>query len=442
LGWLGAPFLVAEPFAHAILMPMRIITDFHLHSKYSRACSKELTLPNIANACERKGIGFVGTSDFTHPAWAKHMKEELEEAGEGAYQLTGGRSTTRFLLATELSCIYKRGGKVRRVHNLVLMPDIASADRFTASLEARGCNLKADGRPILGIDSEELLKLALDASAEALFIPAHAWTPWFAVFGSQSGFDALQECFGDLTKHIHAIETGLSSDPLMNRRLSALDGVFLVSNSDAHSLDKLGREANVFEMAAPSYRELHRILKERDRSTFIETIEFFPEEGKYHADGHRTCQFWCTPEESKRLKGMCPKCGKPLTIGVLNRVASLADRSEKESSAAITARATGPAAVPYRSIVPLAELIGTVMDVGAASKKVIKEVDRLVADNRTEFGVLLDEPESELSRVTSPEIVHAILAMRRGEVDVRPGYDGEYGVVSVKIKRETQGSLM
>lgn len=419
---------------------MRIITDFHLHSAYSRACSKDLTLPNIAKACERKGIGFVGTSDFTHPAWRKQMGEELEEAGQGTFQLTGNRSKTRFLLSTELSCIYKRGGKVRRVHHLVLFPDLGSVDRFSASLEARGCNLKADGRPILGIDSEELLKLAMDASPRALFIPAHAWTPWFAVFGSQSGFDALQECFGEMTRHVHAIETGLSSDPLMNRRLSGLDDIFLVSNSDAHSLDKLGREANVFEMNEPSYDELHQIFTTRDASKFVETIEFFPEEGKYHADGHRLCEFWCLPPETRRLKGLCPKCGKPLTIGVLNRVAGLADREDETFP---PPGATSAAArVPYRSIVPLAELIGSVMDVGASSKKVAKEVERLVVDGRTEFGVLLDEPESELSRVTSAEIVHAILSMRKGKMEIRPGYDGEYGVVKVKAEKAVQARLI
>lgn len=419
---------------------MRIITDFHIHSAYSRACSKDLNLLNIAKRCEWKGVQFVGTSDFTHPAWRKQIGEELEEAGEGTLKLTGDRSKTRFLLSTELSCIYKRGGKVRRVHHLVLMPDLGSVDRFIAALDAKGCNLKADGRPILGVDSEELIKMALDASERALFIPAHAWTPWFAVFGSQSGFDALQDCFGDMTKHIHAIETGLSSDPMMNRKLSGLDNIFLVSNSDAHSLDKLGREATVFEMKVPSYDELHRIFTTRDASKFIETIEFFPEEGKYHADGHRLCGFWCLPAETKRLKGLCPKCGKPLTIGVLNRVSDLADREQDKFP---PRDAASPVArVPYRSIVPLAELIGSVLNVGASSKKVAKEFDRLVADGRTEFSVLLDEPESELTRIASPEIVSAIISMRRGDVDLRPGYDGEYGVIKPKRKRSEQGILM
>lgn len=401
---------------------MRVITDFHLHSKWSRACSKELMIPNIAKACERKGIDFVGTSDFTHPAWREEIGRELVEDSRGTFRLRDGSSKTRFLLATELSCIYKRGGKVRRVHLCVLCSSLKGVDRFTKALLARGCNLKADGRPILGIDSEELLKILLDADSEALMIPAHAWTPWFSVFGSQSGFDSLGECFGEMTPHIHAIETGLSSDPKMNWRLPSLDDVLLVSNSDAHSLDKLGREANVFEMLEPSFTELRRILVEKDLSKFIETIEFFPEEGKYHVDGHRLCGFSCEPKETKRLKGICPKCGKPLTIGVLHRVDDLAKRPEGER---------GKLAVPFRSIVPLAELIGSVFDVGPSSKKVGREVEKLVKDGHTEFSILLDESPKTLSGVTSPEIVEAIVRMREGKMDIEPGFDGEYGVIRV-----------
>jgi len=415
---------------------MRVITDFHLHSKWSRACSKDLNIRNIAAACERKGIQFVGTSDFTHPAWRKELGSELEDVGDGAFAIKGNVSSTRFLLSTELSCIYKRGGKVRRVHHLVLLPTLEAVDKLTTSLNARGCNLKADGRPILGLDSEELLKLVLDADPRGLLIPAHAWTPWFAVFGSMSGFDSLEACFGEMTKYVPAIETGLSSNPKMNWRLKDLDSVFLVSNSDAHSLEKLGREANVFEMQTPTYKELHRIFTQKDKSKFIETIEFFPEEGKYHADGHRVCKFFCDPKETKRLKGICPVCGKPLTIGVLNRIEDLADREEGKES---------PLAVPYRSIVPLDELIGDVLDVGPSSKKVRNVYDTLVADGRSEFGVLLDVPASELGRVADADMVEAILRMRRGQVSVRPGYDGEYGVISVtnaSKKKPTQQSLV
>ena len=415
---------------------MRVITDFHLHSKYSRACSKELTIRNIAAACERKGINFVGTSDFTHPAWREEIGRELVDNGHGTFRLPDESSKTRFLLSTELSCIYKRGGKVRRVHHCVLCSTLEGVDRFTKALLARGCNLKADGRPILGIDSEELLKMLLEADPQALLIPAHAWTPWFAVFGSMSGFDSLEECFGVMTKHVHAIETGLSSDPKMNWRLPSLDDVFLVSNSDAHSLDKLGREANVFEMDEPSFAELRRIMVEKDVSKFIETIEFFPEEGKYHVDGHRLCGFSCRPAETKRLKGLCPKCGKPLTVGVLHRIDDLAKRAEGER---------GKLAVPFRSIVPLAELVGSVLDVGPSSKKVVREVEKLVKDGRTEFGVLLDERSETLAEATSPEIVEAIMRMREGKMDIQPGYDGEYGVIRVAdngAEKSSQQSLV
>ncbi len=405
---------------------MRVITDFHLHSKWSRACSKELTIRNIALTCERKGIDFVGTSDFTHPAWREEIGRELTDQGDGTFQLSDDTSKTRFLLSTELSCIYKRGGKVRRVHHCVLCSSLEGVDRFTKALLARGCNLKADGRPILGIDSEDLLKMLLEADPLALLIPAHAWTPWFAIFGSMSGFDSIEECFGEMTPHVHAIETGLSSDPKMNWRLPSLDSIFLVSNSDAHSLDKLGREANVFDMDQPSFSELRRILVEKDVSKFIETIEFFPEEGKYHVDGHRLCKFSCNPTETKKLKGLCPVCGKPLTIGVLHRVDDLATRPEGER---------GKLAVPYRSIVPLAELIGSVLSVGASSKKVGKEVAKLVTDGRTEFGVLLDIVPEKLLDVSSPEIVEAIVRMREGHMDISSGYDGEYGKIRVSAEK-------
>jgi uncharacterized protein (TIGR00375 family) len=404
---------------------MRIITDLHLHSKWSRSCSKQLTLPNIAKSCERKGIEFVGTSDAFHPAWRQDIGSQLESIGGGAFRLSDGSSKTAFLLSTEISCIYKRHDKVRRVHHVILFPSIDALDRLTAALKARKCNLSSDGRPIVGIDSEELLKMVLDADQNCLLIPAHAWTPWFSIFGSKSGFDSIEECFGDMSKHIYAIETGLSSDPLMNWRVSKLDNLFLVSNSDAHSLDKLGREANVFEMDAPSYSELRRIIVEHDNKKFLETIEFFPEEGKYHVDGHRACGYWCEPEQSKKLKNICPACGKLLTIGVLHRVSDLADRPPNPEKPA--------SSVPYRSIVPLAEIIAAVVGTSTTSKKVQKEIQNIIADDRTEFDVLLDLSEVDLALVTTPEIVSAIMAVRRGDVDITPGYDGEFGVIKPKI---------
>lgn len=414
---------------------MRLITDFHIHSRWSRSCSKDLTLPNIAAACGRKGIGLVGTADALHPAWRASIGEELLETGEGTFVLRDVSSPTHFLLSTEISCIYKRGDKVRRLHHVVLFPSLKALDRLIASLTDRGCNLKSDGRPIIGLDSEELLKLVMDADENCLLIPAHAWTPWFSIFGSKSGFDSIQECFGDLSRHIHAIETGLSSDPPMNWRLSALDGIFLVSNSDAHSLDNLGREANVFDMEKPSYFELRRILVEHDSSKFLETYEFFPEEGKYHADGHRDCGFWCSPAQTKKLKGVCPKCGKPLTIGVLYRVDELADRPEP---------APRPAASPtFRSIVPLAELVGDALGVGKSSKRVKSAVDALLGLGGDEFRILLDLPIQEIADGGMPEIASAIQNMRAGRIEIRPGYDGEFGEVKISgVIKQKQGSLL
>lgn len=413
---------------------MKIITDIHLHSKWSRACSKDLTLPNIAKACERKGIQFVGTSDALHPAWRKDIGEQLTEVAPGTFQLKDGSSKTHFLLSTEVSSIYKKGDKTRRVHHLILFPSIQALDHFTQALEKRGANLKSDGRPIMGIHSEELIKMALDADPTSLFVPAHAWTPWFSVFGSKSGFDSLEECFGDMAKHIYAIETGLSSNPEMNWRLSQLDRVFLLSNSDAHSCENLGREANVFDMESPSYKELHRIISEHDNKKFIETIEFFPEEGKYHADGHASCDFWCEPEQTKKMNGICPKCKRPLTVGVLNRVMELADRESPVSRPAKS--------VPFRSIVPLQELIASVLGVGKASKRARVICDKLVQDGRSEFSILLDAPLSDLRALIAEEYVSAIATMRENNVQIRPGYDGVYGIIQPKAQKTQQVKMI
>ncbi|MFH1078133.1 MAG: endonuclease Q family protein [Patescibacteria group bacterium] len=414
---------------------MRIITDLHIHSKWSRACSKDLTLPGIAVGCERKGVNLIGTGDAFHPAWQKDIRTLLVEEGDGIFRLSEGGSPTRFLLSTEISSIYKRNDKVRRVHNVILFPSLEALERMTASLQARDCNLSSDGRPIVGIDSEELLRMVLDADPSCLLIPAHAWTPWFSVFGSKSGFDSLEECFGEMTPHVHAIETGLSSDPRMNRRCSMLDGVMLVSNSDAHSPAKIGRESNVFEMGSMSYREMRRILVERDTSSFIETLEFFPEEGKYHADGHRDCSFWCTPEETRRMKGSCPQCGRPLTVGVTHRVSDVCDRDDD-------ARVM-EGHVPFRSVVPLSEIIASVYGVSPTSKRVEREAERIVSEIGNEFHILLDAPVSEIASNATDDIAQAILAVRRGEVEIRPGYDGEFGSIKPKIKRAsvTQGAL-
>ena len=317
---------------------MRLITDWHIHSKYSRACSKDLELPSIARWCERKGIQVAATGDWTHPKWFEHLKEHLvENDGEpGIYRLkTGnppssplenGGKFTRFMLVTEISQIYKKGDAVRRIHNLVFSPSLETCEKVNAKLTRCEFNLKSDGRPILGIDSTDLYKLLKEIDDRIIVVPAHAWTPWYSVFGSKSGFDALEECYGEMTKYIYAIETGLSSDPAMNWQLSSLDRVVMISNSDAHSCRNLGREANVFDLEHPSYDEFVRVLREQDKTKFLYTIEFFPEEGKYHFDGCAADEFFCHPKESKKLGDRCPKCKKPLTLGVLHRVAEPAGR--------------------------------------------------------------------------------------------------------------------
>jgi DNA helicase-2/ATP-dependent DNA helicase PcrA len=419
---------------------MRLITDLHIHSKFSRACSKNLTLSNLAAWARTKGIDVLATSDFTHPAWRKEIGERLEEAepglfrlkkayeaedGDGAYEAAPvpaeGRPV-RFVLATEVSCIYKKNGRTRRLHLLIFAPTLAAVDAIVASLERLECNLRADGRPILGLEGKEVLKIALAADERCMVVPAHAWTPWFSVFGSESGFDSLEECFEELTPHIHAIETGLSSDPSMNARVSALDGVMLISNSDAHGVRNLGREANVFSPAELSYDGIMDILRQRDRSRFPYTIEFFPEEGKYHVDGHRDCQFSCEPEETARRGGKCPKCGKPLTRGVLGRVHALADR---EAAKAVVH------AAPSRAIVPFEEVIADMLGKGRASKAVFQQYKAAITRLGPEFDILLDVPLDRIAEESSARLAEAIDRVRKGTLAIRPGFDGVYGQVKV-----------
>lgn len=402
---------------------MKTIIDFHIHSRFSRACSKDLTLPKIAEWCERKGIGVVGTGDFTHPKWREEIEAQLVESEPGLFSLADGSSKTRFLLTVEISSIYKQGGKVRCVHNVVVSPSLEAAERFVSSLESRGANLKSDGRPILGISSRDLLSLALESDARTLFVPAHAWTPWFSIFGSESGFDSIEECFGDdLAKEIHAIETGLSSDPPMNWRLSALDRVMLVSNSDAHSPRNLGREANVMDLESLSYDSFAKILREHDVKRFVETLEFFPEEGKYHADGHRACGVRLLPEETVREGGKCPKCGKPVTVGVLNRVAAIADREYGSKPTD---------AVPFRHLIPLEELIAEAVGKGRGTKTVQDIYMRMTGEIAPEFELLLDYPLAEIGDRGPAIVVEALRRLRAGEVRVLPGYDGEFGTIRI-----------
>ena len=416
---------------------MRVITDWHVHSKYSRACSQQLTLENNALWCEKKGVNILGTADFTHPKWFSEIEEKLEEVEQGMFSLhqspslaSGGRDGgMRYMLTTELSQIYSRGGKTRRIHNLIFAPSIDTVRKIIAMLERRGCNLSADGRPIIGVDSEELAKELFAIDEKILLIPAHAWTPWFSVFGSKSGFDSIEECFGSMADRIYAIETGLSSDPAMNRTLSALDDLFLISNSDAHSPHNFGREANVFEIpeGEVTYDEFFRILREHDTSRFVSTIEFFPEEGKYHYDGHADCQFFCAPAETKKLGNKCPKCGKALTIGVLNRVSELDDRPIQS---AVHSQFPSPISQFY-SIVPLEILIADSLGIRTVSSKKVQAIyEELITKLGNEFSILLDVPADEIRKV-HPTVGEAIERVRAGKLRIRPGYDGVYGKVQV-----------
>lgn len=412
------------------------VLDLHIHSKYSRACSKNLELPQIAKMCERKGIDISVTGDFTHPGWFAHLKENLIEDTVGIYKLKDGSSKTKFIIGTEIASIKKHKDKTRRLHLLVFAPTLEVAEKFNNILTERGFNLKSDGRPILGMIAKDILALMLEIDPRMVMIPAHAWTPWFGVFGSNGGYDSLEECFEELTPNIFAIETGLSSNPPMNWRLSALDNISLVSNSDAHSLEKLGREANVLNFESEkniSYGEIMRIIKDRKKEEFLRTIEFYPEEGKYHVDGHRDCGFYCEPEETKRLKGLCPKCKKPLIIGVMNRVVELSDRSEEEVKAVENK-------IPFSSLVPLAEILADIFSVGVSTKRVKTEYEKMINFFGNEFFILLHVDLKDIEKEFGKQISLAIERVRSGNIFIRPGYDGEFGEVKVFKDNENKNS--
>ncbi|PIR72199.1 MAG: DNA helicase UvrD [Candidatus Nealsonbacteria bacterium CG10_big_fil_rev_8_21_14_0_10_36_24] len=406
---------------------MKFIADFHIHSKYSRATSKDMDIEHLDKWARIKGIKVLGTGDFTHSEWLKNLKEKLEPAEPGLYRLKndGANSETRFILTVEISCIYSKNNRVRKIHIVVFSPSFKTCEEINTRLGWVG-NLRSDGRPILGLDARELAKIVLGISQDCLIVPAHIWTPWFSVFGSKSGFDSLEECFEDYTKYIYAGETGLSSDPAMNWRLSALDKITLISNSDAHSPQKLGREANVFDTEI-SYPAIVEAIKSKDPQKFLYTIEFFPEEGKYHYDGHRACELRLSPQESKKYNNICPNCGKPLTIGVLSRVEELADREDGF-------RPVG--ATPFKSLIPLGEIIAEATSQTVATKKVIAEYQNLIKKFNTEFEVLLNVSSQNLQSATLPEIAEAIVRVREGKVSVEPGYDGVFGKIRIFSQKE------
>jgi DNA helicase-2/ATP-dependent DNA helicase PcrA len=412
--------------------PGPFVADLHIHSKYSRACSRDLDLETLTWWGRRKGITLLGTGDFTHPAWLAHLREALQPAEPGLYQLRSDLDTAvlrrlpprlasaaaqvRFLLSVEISTIYKRDGRTRKVHHLVYLPDLDAVDRFNSRLGRIG-NLGADGRPILGLDSRDLLEITLEASPDGYLVPAHIWTPWFSALGSKSGFDAIADCYADLASHIFAVETGLSSDPEMNWRVSSLDAYRLVSNSDAHSAPALAREATLLDTEL-AFSAVKRAFESGEGLTG--TIEFFPEEGKYHADGHRVCGVNWEPDRTRAAGGRCPACGKPLTVGVLSRVEDLADRPAG-------ARPAGAKQVTH--LVQLPQVLGEVHGVGAKSKTVTGQLNQLVAELGPELDILTRAPLEDIGRAGGELLQEAIARLRRGRVHRVAGYDGEYGVI-------------
>jgi len=393
---------------------MRIIADLHIHSKYSRATSNQLNIQNLEKYARIKGLSLLGTGDFTHPIWIKELKSELTEDGTGILKTKSGFN---FILQTEISLMYTQDGKQRKIHNVVLAKNFDIVEQITEQLKKFG-RVDYDGRPIFGIKCPDFVEMMKDIDKDIEIVPAHVWTPWFGLFGSKSGFDSVQECFKDQTKHIHALETGLSSDPAMNWRLSMLDKYTLVSNSDLHSFWpwRIGRECNIFDLKELSYDSLLNAI--RTKQGLKETIEVDPSYGKYHFDGHRNCNICMSPNESLKNKDICPVCGRKLTIGVLHRVEELADRP---------VGFTPKNAVPFKSLIPLSEILSKLLNSGIATQKIWKAYSDLVNESGSEMDVLLNSSFDELKKVSDEKIAEAIINNRNGKIKIQPGFDGEYG---------------
>ena len=400
----------------------QLVADFHIHSRYSRACSKNLTVPELAKWAKLKGIGVLGTGDFTHPLWLEELKGSLRQTGTGLYEATNG---VHFVLTTEVNTLFYKAGRAHQIHHILFAPSFEAVDRINLELESFG-SLSLDGRPMLRMEAWRLVEVVLGIEPKCLVVPAHAWTPWFSIFGSTSGFDAVEDCFEHQAKNIFALETGLSSDPAMNWRLSALDRYALISNSDSHSARRIGREANVFN-CEPTYDAITQAIRTKDRTKFISTIEFFPEEGKYHFDGHRNCGVRWSPQETRQRGARCPTCGRNVTVGVMHRVEALADRPE----GVVPERA-----IPFKRVVPLEEVIAEALEVGVGTQAVEREYQNLLYHCGTEFDVLLNASEETLRKATTLKIAEGILRMRQGQVSIEPGYDGEYGKVRIFDKKE------
>jgi uncharacterized protein (TIGR00375 family) len=450
---------------------MQLIADLQLHSKYSRAVSPKMDLEEIASWSSKKGIGLVATGDWTHPMWFREITSSLKETAPGIYSLVGNGfkpfpTETKFLLSTEISSIYTQGEKQRRVHNLIFSPSITTCEKIIKELQKRGCNLMSDGRPIIGLSSKQLLELVLTIDKNALFIPAHAWTPWFSIFGSKSGFDSIEECFGELADNIYAIETGLSSDPIMNWQVRDLDNRSIVSFSDAHSGPKLGREATVFIQNSSTrklansrftYEDIANAIKQQPcgKLKIGYTIEFFPEEGKYHWSGHRNCNVKLNPQRVKEKGIICPVCHQPLTIGVENRVLDLSEKILTKEDLLFLKNGVGLTFVydkekrrkPFVSLIPLLEVLIEIQ--GGSQTKAQAQYEGLVANFAPELDILLRKSYEEIEKNGGRNLRDAIEIIRERKVYVDPGYDGVFGIVKIfndqnekeADKQETQPTL-
>ncbi|HSW96920.1 MAG TPA: endonuclease Q family protein [Candidatus Saccharimonadales bacterium] len=436
---------------------MDFVTDLHLHSRYSRAVSKDMTLPVMSEYARKKGFEILATGDWTHPLWLRELKAQLEETHEGLYQLKNKNPQDKpiyFLLSVEISSIYSQKGKGHRIHNLVLSPSFETSEKINYELLKRGCNLSSDGRPIIGLSSRDLLEMILNIDERAMLIPAHIWTPWFSLYGANSGFDSLEECFGDMSQYVYGIETGLSSDPEMNWQITDLKTRSILSFSDAHSPAKMGREATVFRLEAPSYGNVRKaimsqslessLLKDRENRVLY-TIEFYPEEGKYHYNGHRNCNVIETPDETRAKGVICPVCKRKLTVGVMQRVEDLANKeiqgTIKENNKGLR-WITDPTGnhPPFVKIVPLNEIIAESFGMRVGAGKVKTMFDNLCAVFGSEMEVLLRSSIESIANASNQKIAEGVQKVRAGNIVISPGFDGEYGIVKIWRENESESS--
>ena len=421
---------------------MKVVADLQIHSRFARAVSPQMVVPVISEWAAKKGIDLVATGDWTHPLWYRELRTNLEEAGEGIYKVKDApEEGAKFLLSTEVSSIYSQGGRVRKVHTLIFAPNFEAVEGINKQLTQRGANLLSDGRPIVGLSAKQVAEIALGVEPKCLIIPAHAWTPHFSLYGSVSGFDSIEECFEELSPNIYAIETGLSSDPAMNWRIEDLENRRIVSFSDAHSPQKIGREATVFELSELSYGAIRAAIMGRREEKIAYTIEFYPEEGKYHYTGHRNCKVVYSPNETRKMGTTCPVCGRPLTVGVMSRVEHLAGRevetkSEIDSFGVRWIKDSQGKRPPYAMLVPLLEILSEALSSGVGSQKVMGVYDQLISLQGSEFKVLLQTPIEEIERVFGARVAEAISKVRSGDISIEPGYDGVFG--KVKIWKESE----